>query len=422
MSEYVVIRLGAEDQPVEWILADSTGTRRSNVASGSLAQAAVEATDRDVIVMVPAVDVLTTTVHMPARSTSKIRTALPFALEEQVADDVSDLHFVMGERQENSRLPVAIVADAKMHAWMERLTEAGIEPAIITSESQGLAKIPGTLSVLVDGNTVMFNNGADDEFVMQDVKPSDILVLAGQLSDQESDQQEGEDGEKSGHLVVFCSAEMDMQLSHDWIALRHEMHSVDVNVLAEGVLPKLATTVATGRGINLLQGKYGKKIEYGTMFRPWKVAAMLLLGFTLVGVVSKGIDYMNLQQELDVLKTQFVAEYQLIRPDDTREIVDPQGTVNSLKRAMGAATGPQVFLPSLRELGSALAANENLEIEVITYRAGIIDLRLTAPDVATLDKIQKSVTASGSFMATIQSTDQVADKINGRIQIREAGQ
>jgi general secretion pathway protein L len=416
MTEYLVIRLGAEDQPVEWLLADSTGTRRSNVASGPLTQAAAEVIHRDVIVIVPAVDVLTTTVHMPARSSSKIRTALPFALEEQVAEDIGELHFVMGERQENSRLPVAIVADAKMQGWIERLAEAGIEPAIITSESQGLAKIPGTLSVLVDGDTVMYNNGADDEFVMQDVKPSDVLVMAGQLGEEEN-----EDGEKSGHLVIFCTAEMDAQLSHDWIALRHEMHSVDVNVLAEGVMPKLATTIATGRGINLLQGIYGKKIEYGALFRPWKIAAMLLLGLTLIGVTAKGIDYLNLQEELEGLKTQFVAEYQLIRPDDSRSIVDPKATVNSLKRSLGAATGPQIFLPSLRELGSALAANADLEIEAISYRAGVIDLRLTAPDVATLDRIQKSVSASGRFTATIQSTDQVADKINGRIQIREVG-
>jgi hypothetical protein len=75
----------------------------------------------------------------------------------------------------------------------------------------------------------------------------------------------------------------------------------------------------------------------------------------------------------------------------------------------------------MRELGAALDDNSDAEIEVISYRAGIIDLRLTVPDVATLDNIQKAVSASGRFQASIQSTDQVADRINGRIQIREAG-
>ena len=81
----------------------------------------------------------------------------------------------------------------------------------------------------------------------------------------------------------------------------------------------------------------------------------------------------------------------------------------------------QVFLPSLQQLGSALQQNKSAEIEAISYRAGVIDVRLTAPDVATLDNIQKIVSTSGRFSASIQSTDQVGDKVSSRIQIRETG-
>ena len=416
MSEYVVIRLAAEHQAVEWVLVDSNGTRRSGVSSGNLEQAAIEVGDHAVIALVPAEDVLLTTVHIPARSSAKIRTALPFALEENLADDVEDLHFAMGDKQENNRLPVAVVAREKMSRWLERLNEVGIVPVILAAENHGLAKIPGTLSVLVDDKTTMFNDGADAEFSMQDVKPSEVLVIAGQLGETQQ-----EDGEDSGHLVVFCTSEQDENLSHDWIALRHELHSVDVNVLPDGVLPKLAVTVAAGHGINLLQGLYGKKTEYGTLLRPWKIAALLLLGLTVVGMAMKGVGYYQLLQDEATLRAQFNAEYRLLRPGDTREIIDPVATVESLRRGAGTSSAPQVFLPSLRELGAALDANSGAAIEAISYRAGVVDLQLTAPDVATLDKIQKAVSASGRFQASIKSTNQVADKINGNIQIREAG-
>ena len=416
MSEYVVIRLAAEDQAVEWVLVDSNGTRRSGVSSGDLEQAATAAGDHAVIVLVPAEDVLLTSVHIPARSQAKIRAALPFALEEDLADDVEDLHFAVGDRQENNRLPVAVVSREKMSRWQERLSEAGIVPIMLAAINHGLAKIPGTLSVLLDDNTVMFNDGADAEFSMQDVKPSDVLVIAGQLGETQQ-----EEGENSGHLVVFCTPEQDENLSHDWIALRHELHSVDVNVLPDGVLPKLAVTVAAGHGVNLLQGSYGKKTEYGPLLRPWKIAAMLLLGLVVVGMAMKGVGYYQLLQDEATLRAQFNAEYRLIRPGDTREVIDPVATVESLRRGAGTSTAPQVFLPSLRELGAALDANAGAEVEAINYRAGVVDLRLTVPDVATLDKIQKAVSASGRFQASIQSTDQVADKINGRIQIRETG-
>lgn len=416
MSEYVVIRLAAEDQAAQWILADSNGTRLSNLYSGNLSQAVTEIGDRSVIVLVPSVDLLSTTVHIPARSNSKIKAALPFALEENLADDVENLHFAVGDRQENNRLPVAVVAKDTMDGWLKQLSDAGIEPAIMAPDSHGLAKIPGTLSVLIDDNNVIFNDGADTDFVMQNVKPSDVLVFAGQLGETQN-----EDEEKSGHLLVFCTSEQEQHLSHEWIALRQELHSVDINILPDGVLPKLAVTVAAGHGVNLLQGRYGKKTEYASLFRPWKTAAMMLLGLCVIAMAMKGVAYYQLQQDESTLRAQFNAEYRLIRPNDTREIVDPVATVVSLRRSMGGSAAPQVFLPSLRELGAAMAANSMAEIETISYRAGVIDLRLTAPDVATLDSIQKAVSASGQFQASIQSTDQIADKINGRIQIQESG-
>lgn len=416
MSDYVVIRLAAEDHAVEWLLADSNGTRLSGVSSGSLEAAAEAAGDHAVIVLVPAQEVLLTSVHIPVRSAAKIKAALPFALEENLADDVEDLHFAIGVRQENNRLPVAVVARDKMSQWLHRLSEAGIEPVILAAENSGLAKIPGTLSIMVDAETIMFNDGADAEFSMQDVKPSDVLVIAGQLGETQQ-----EDGENSGHLVVFCTPEQNENLQHDWIALRHELHSVDVNVLPDGVLPKLAVTVAAGHGVNLLQGSFGKQIEYGPLLRPWKIAALLLLGLVIVGMAMKGVGYYQLLQDEATLRAQFNAEYRLLRPGDTREIVDPVATVESLRRGIGVSAAPQVFLPTMRALGAALDDNSDTEIEVISYRAGIIDLRLTVPDVATLDNIQKAVSASGRFQASIQSTDQVADRINGRIQIREVG-
>ena len=120
MTEFVVIRFSAVESAVQWIYVDDNGTRQSRLATGSIEQAAGEIGDRKVIVLVPATDVLTTSVHVPIRSGAKLRAALPFALEESLADDVEDLHFAAGTPRESGRLPVAIVARDKMDAWLDR--------------------------------------------------------------------------------------------------------------------------------------------------------------------------------------------------------------------------------------------------------------------------------------------------------------
>lgn len=420
MAEFFVVRLGrSSDQEVEWIVADDTGTRRSQPVSGSLADAARETGGRPVIVLVPATDVLTTTVDIPIRGGAKLSATLPFALEESLADDVDTLHFAAGPRRDSGIRPVSVVARAKMDDWMQQLREAGIDAAQLVAENYGLARIPGTMSVLVADDCVMFNDGADSEFVMQGVRPSDALVAAGFLTDRSAEELDG--SEPAGHLVVYCDAAEEERLSHDWIALRHELHSVDIHLLPDGVLPRLAVTVASGNGVNLLQGRYGGKTDYRSQFQPWRSAAVLLVGLLVTGMAAKGVDYYRLTQEAATLQAQFSEEYRQIRPGDTREVMDPVNAVRSIKQGLGAASGPQVFLPSLRQLGDAMAQNANAHIETISYRAGVIDVRITSPDVATLDNIQKAVSASGQFQASIQSTDQVAEQISSRLQIREAG-
>lgn len=414
MSEFVVIRLTENDGPVDWLIANSSGAQVTAPGHNRLEEIASIIDARGVIVLVPAEDVISTTVSIPARAGAKIRTALPFAMEEDLAEDIEDLHFAIGQRKDNGRIPVAVVAREKLRAWVERLAAAGIEASKIVPINHGLAKIPGTLSLIIDDDLVMFNDGEDRDFVMASIKPSDVLVLAGELDVEDSDEEQS-----GGHVVAFCTAEQDARLAHDWIVLRHEMHSVDVNILADSVFPKLAVTVAAGNGINLLQNEFGRKTEYSSLIRPWRIAAALLLAFGALALVSKSVDYYQLQNTEVLLRDQFTAQYREIKPDDTREVVDPGRTIESLRRSLGGGAATQIFLPSIRELAAALAANPDINIETISYRAGVVDLRLTAPNVATLDNIQKAVSASGRFQASIQRTDQIADRIDGRIQIRE---
>lgn len=420
MADYLVVRLGpGADDAAQWIMVDDNGTRRGAPRSGALEEAAADIGNSPVIVLVPAANVLTTSVDLPIRGGARLRSALPFALEEQLAENIEDLHFAAGDRRDDGTRPVAVVAKRVMDEWLVRLADAGLEPVRMVPESFGLAKIPGTLSMLLADDCVMFNDGGDIQFVMEAVKPSDMLVATGVLGERDSTDEAETDG--AGHLLVYCGPDDEQRLSHEWIALRQELSSVDVHVLPDGALPRLAVTVASGAGVDLLQGAYSARTDYSAHLKPWRKVGVLLIGLMVVGFAAKGVDYFKLSKEEQVLQAQFAEEYRQVRPGDNREILDPVSAVRSVRQSLGGASGPQVFLPSLRQLGEALADNPDARIETISYRAGVIDIRVNSPDVATLDNIQKAVGASGLYRASIQSTDQVDDRISSRMQIREAG-
>ena len=120
------------------------------------------------------------------------------------------------------------------------------------------------------------------------------------------------------------------------------------------------------------------------------------------------------------LKQQFETEYRQIAPG-VSSVEDPIRLVASLRARLGTSGTPPLFLQSLEQLSRALQQNKEARIEAISYRAGVVDIRLSAPNVSTLDKIQRGVSESGQFEAAIKSTDQDGDSVSSRIQIKASG-
>jgi general secretion pathway protein L len=423
MSEYLVIRVGQNQHELaHWIAVDSTGARLGQPESGMLAEATVDVGDRNVIVLVPSAEVLTTSVDIPVKG-AKLQAALPYALEEYLAEDIDDLHFAAGAKRSSGRTPVSVVSRRKMNEWLEMLDDAGIHADSIVADSYGLARIPGTISMLLADDFVFINDGGDTELVMQSVSPGDALATIGALDDSAAAAKDGDEAAPNAmprHVLVYCEPGDDERYQHDWIAIRHELDSVDLKLLPDGVMPRLAVTVATGSGVNLLQGQYAPKREYSGFFLPWKNVAMLAAAFCLIALGTKATDFFLLSKQEAELRQTFNAEYQEIRPG-APETDDPVAAVDSLRRQLGNVESPPIFLQSMEQLSNAIQENRQASIQAISFRAGVIDLRVSAPDVATLAGVERAIGASGQFRASIQSTDQDGEKVSGRIQIQAAG-
>lgn len=422
MPEYLVIRIDQHpNQLANWIAVDTSGARRSDPSTGTLQDAAADVGEREVIVLVPSAEVLTTSVDIPVKG-ARLLAALPFALEEHLAQDIEDLHFAAGVRRSNGRTPVSIVAHERIEEWLAALDFAGIAANAIVAESYGLARIPGTISMLLTGDQVFVNDGSDIELVMQGVSPGEALAAIGALDDGAENAEEDAVAPSAWprHVLVYCEPGDDERYQHDWIAMRHELDSVDVKLLPDGAMPRLAVTVATGAGINLLQGQYAPKKEYSGLFRPWRYAAALTVALGLVGIGAKGLDLYLLKQQETELRQTFNSEYRQMLPG-APETDDPMAVIDSLKRRIGNVETPPLFLQSMEQLARAMQQNPAANIQAISFRAGAIDLRISAPDVTTLDNVQRGIGESGQFQAAIQSTDQDGDKWNSRIRIQEAG-
>jgi hypothetical protein len=78
------------------------------------------------------------------------------------------------------------------------------------------------------------------------------------------------------------------------------------------------------------------------------------------------------------------------------------------------------IMSTLGTLGEALAQAPGTNIEALSYRDNTTDLRVLAPSVDALDKIQH-VAAERGITAEIQSANPRDAKIEGRLQFKKAG-
>jgi general secretion pathway protein L len=104
MTETLVIRLRAsEDAPASWLIVDANGARSGNLQSGPISDALALSQARRTVVILPASDVTLARPDLPpVRGAARIVQAVPYALEEQLASDLENLHFAIGHRDASS--------------------------------------------------------------------------------------------------------------------------------------------------------------------------------------------------------------------------------------------------------------------------------------------------------------------------------
>ncbi|HUI61696.1 MAG TPA: type II secretion system protein GspL, partial [Steroidobacteraceae bacterium] len=157
MADWLLLRMSrAADQPATWITVDPRGNPSGPLQSGPLSLAAPRAAGRRVCVVVPGTDVLLAEPDVPMKAGTKLQAVVPYALEEQLADDIDDLHFAIGKRVgESSRTPVAVVRKALMDEWLTTLRSSGIEPEFIYADSDLLPQNPGQAVALLEEDVVV---------------------------------------------------------------------------------------------------------------------------------------------------------------------------------------------------------------------------------------------------------------------------
>lgn len=437
MSETLVIRLRG-DGPASWMIVDANGARSGAIGSGDLAAAAVDADRRRVLVLVPGSEVHLAAPVLPARGGNRLMQAIPFALEEQLASDVEDLHFALGPRSaDGSRATVAAVARGRFEEWLAACSAAGIVPDSVLSDAFAVPCGPRGLSLLLDGRQLWVSRGGALPFVL-DADPLDLaldLALAPPVDTGEESEGDGDgDGEAAspvdtgeaepatpelgatpgGEHVTFYASAADYEREQALIeGLRERVATLQVKLLPDGPLPLMAANASAGTVVELLQGAYAAKTSFGERLKRWRLPAALAAVALLVLVGNQLVGVWQLRKAEKAVDAQIAELFAQVLPG--QPVVDARAQLQGvLNQGRGGGSG---LLPALTVIAQALAQTPSGKLESISYRGDGMDLRMTAPSVEAIDAVKQRMSQNG-IAVELQSATPRGDVVEGRLQVR----
>lgn len=388
-----LFRLLTSDQ-AEWRGPDGA------VQRGPLADLVGHAAGAQLLLIAPGEAVTLHRVPLPSQKRSTWARAVPYALEDQVAEDLETLHFAFSALADGAYLPVAVVAHDALRGWLNRCDQAGIAPVAVIPEPLLLPWRDGDWSVWLEPHRAVVRTGRWEGFAAE----RDLLeLLLNQALVEASDA-------KPQRLRVWGGSPPTLAEA-DWELHREEGPTEP--------LQWLATVYQPTQVINLLQGVYSRQAHWGRWLRPWKAAAALAGVWLLIQGIAQVHEHWSLQRELATLRAEIEQAFKDAVPSATR-IVNPRVQLETrLRELRPASTSSGAFLELLSHGGQPLAGFPAVTLRGFSYRDGQLDLDLQGGDPAVLDQLRQQLNQQTGVQAEVRTT-QREGQIDSKVTLKRA--
>ncbi len=263
MSETLFFRFSGQE--IEWVVLGQDGRRMEEGLSGAdLFNSRFPVTYAgSAVFVVPGEKILMTTASVPSKQKRKIAQAIPFVVEEQLAAEIEESFFAIGERNKKGEVKVSIICEQLLESLLADLDELDLRPKKMISETS-LAKSKDYAVALIEEDKahLMRPDGCGITLRKDNVaaaismsEPSSSLELIGSSSSLKS--------------LAIPIAEV---RANDVNVSEHEVEFMGFSQLC---------SYFDGSETNMLQGKYKVEEPMPEISKEWR-QVLIVLG---VGVI-----------------------------------------------------------------------------------------------------------------------------------------
>ncbi|MGI9875732.1 type II secretion system protein GspL [Vibrio chagasii] len=366
MSEFLTVRLSSEPQgPVQWLVWSTS--QQEVIASGELSsweqldELTPYAEKRSCIALLPGNECLIKRVEIPKGAARQFDSMLPFLLEDEVAQDIEDLHLTILDKDATHATVCGVERE-----WLKQALDTFREANIIFRKV-----LPDTLALPLEEQGISALQIEQHWLLRQSNYQAVSINEAWLPMFLQSDWVALDDEEQSPTIFSYTalpSDDVQQQSGIEWQAKPAEL------------VMSLLSQQAITSGVNLLTGTFKTKSSFSKYWRVWQKVAIAACLLVAVIVTQQILKVQQYEAQAEVYRTESERIFRSVLPGKQRI-----PTVSYLKRQMndeakkyGGSGDGDSLLGWLALLPETLGQVKAIEVNSIRYDGNRSEVRLEA--------------------------------------------
>ena len=389
------------NSPHQWIIVNDD--QRSVIAAGespTIEELNFDQQIKSTKLIVPSSNVASHHVDVPGTSRKNVVSAIPFVLEEELTDDIDDLHFALQKWAPGEGADVLVVKDQLLDTSMAKFANAGFDVDDLIPHYLLLPQHPSTMITLarIPSGDYMIRSGDGSGTIIDE----DMLELWWEM-------------EAKGKTIAINDESMVKEfIAAGWDNVQYwDIGDSMAQWVQHGSLEKTASPC-------LLQGKYDDSEEKQTRF-DYKMAVNFMLAGVGIYVLSVLANYFYLGYQEKQLDSQAIEIYETAFPElQDQTIEDP---IYEFRKAISALSSGNYqsdnFLSIFQVIANQLQSMPDTTLTNLIFEEDVLKAEVVVFDFAALDALYLSLSNITQGYATVETKDAAAleDVVKGTLEV-----
>ena len=368
MSEYVIVRINQRLLPEFQINYNTNNDAITKIAISSWSEIKRQKQEK-IILVIAANVVLNTQVTIPSKNEEVIRQSLPFAVEEELSNDIEHNHFAYKQLSDQI-FTVSVIKSDIIKDIKKQLDNVGLICKNLYSEIYTIPKHENaTTLIILKKYALVRDNSSGTALTKKLIAP--YLKLST----------------KNKH-VIYADSKLKLPLSKNIISNIQDTVLLQAQTITKNEIEENA--------VNLFQGIFKQDFDDKKSINPWKkirtVAVLLVVSWLTINLYQ----LWKLSNEIDNVKTQQSKLLMKLIPNASQsELIDPYSAIQSRLKIsqiqQSSTTTAAGFIKALGYLGQTLAQNPNVLIQSLRQRNTKLEVKIKTQSLSYLNKFQSDL-------------------------------